>query len=114
MVAPGRIGRAGFRLHGGLGGPAASKAADVLSRLADDGDVRAAGNDIAFSGQHLEQEAATRRFDLVLDLIGLDVENNLSLFDRFAFALAPLEDGSFFHGEAEFGHREGSGHESCS
>ena len=71
----------------------AFKAADVLSRLADDGDVCAAGNDSAFSRQRLENEAAVWRFDLVFDLVGLDVEDDLAFFDRFTLALSPFEDG---------------------
>jgi hypothetical protein len=79
--------------------------ADVC--IGDDADQLAYRARLALLRDDPPQHAARRRLDRVDDLLGLDVEDLLTLLDARARRHAPVRDGALGHLDAPLRHRQG-------
>ena len=85
--------------------------ADGLTLLADVCNDLLNGHVVPGTVQYPEQRAGSPGLHLHHALVRFDVEEHLAFRDGIAFFFHPLHDDAGFHGHAEYGHDDFSGHD---
>ncbi len=107
-----------------VGDPGAFRRCDRLARrigdcrsrrsdLVDHRDRRAGRDGLAFLGDDLSEDAADRRGDFGVDLVGRNLDERFVLLDAVADFLEPLRDGPLGDGLTELGHHDRRRHQNA-